>query len=156
MEYMETKEYISDSVIPRFWGRYDPLKSYSRNDVVLSSGSSYRSKIHNNTNLPTDDSPYWDLMAKGGFITDVKILSSSGNVIMNFSEEIVLTAYVFYNGEDISDEIDSQYYSWVRKSPDETSDVIWNKKHEGVGRSITITKGDFYNKAIIECNVLLT
>lgn len=54
------------------------------------------------------------------------------------NEQQALTGKV----EDVSDIIDPRRIKWVRKSPDESGDIQWNKKYESGARQITIRRED--------------
>lgn len=83
----------------------------------------------------------------------VQILTDKGNVLHNGEGKRVLTAYVFFRGEDVSNQIYEGRFSWKRTSADETGDRIWNRFHEGIGRKCTITDEDVDRNAVFSCEI---
>lgn len=85
----------------------------------------------------------------------VEILSSSGTTTINHNIDLTLTARVLCGGEDVTDTISKGYYSWLRISPNTQTDQIWNKQHEGLGKSIRIGNSDVVRSALFECVVTI-
>lgn len=83
----------------------------------------------------------------------VQILADKGNVIHNGEGQLVLTAYVYFRGDDVTDRIYEGWFSWKRTSKDATGDKIWNRLHEGIGRKCTVTDDDVDRNAVFFCEV---
>lgn len=86
----------------------------------------------------------------------VQILTDKGSVILNGEGQRVLTAYVYFRNEDVTDRIYEGRFSWKRTSSDTTGDKIWNRLHEGIGRHCTVTDEDVGRNAVFACEVELT
>lgn len=83
----------------------------------------------------------------------VQILTDKGNVLLNGEGQRILTAYVYFRNEDVTDRIYGGRFSWTRTSDDTTGDRIWNRLHEGIGRHCTVTDGDVDRNAVFACEV---
>lgn len=86
----------------------------------------------------------------------VQILTDKGNVLHNGEGTRVLTAYVRFRNEDVTDRIYEGRFSWTRSSDDATGDRIWNRLHEGIGRECTVTDEDVDRNAVFSCEVDLS
>lgn len=91
-----------------------------------------------------------------GVAYQVMITSDTGTVLINGSGEMTLKATLLCNGEDISDTIGNSAWSWWRQSADAEDDAVWNKLHEGVGRSCLITRDDVDRQAQFGCRVYIS
>lgn len=83
----------------------------------------------------------------------VQIMTDKGNVLLNGEGQRILTAYVYFRNEDVTDRIYGGRFSWTRTSDDTTGDKIWNRLHEGIGRHCTVTDGDVDRNAVFACEV---
>lgn len=90
--------------------------------------------------------------ADSGAVT-VQILTDKGNVLHNGEGQRILTAYVYFRNEDVTDRIYEGRFSWTRTSDDTTGDKIWKRLHEGIGRHCTVTDGDVDRNAVFACEV---
>ena len=91
-----------------------------------------------------------------GVAYQVMITSDTGTVLINGSGEMTLKATLLCNGEDISDTIGNSAWSWWRQSADAEDDAVWNRLHEGVGRSCLITRDDVDRQAQFGCRVYIS
>ena len=91
-----------------------------------------------------------------GVAYQVMITSDTGTVLINGSGEMTLKATLLCNGEDISDTITNSAWSWWRQSADAEDDAVWNRLHEGVGRSCLITRDDVDRQAQFGCRVYIS
>lgn len=91
-----------------------------------------------------------------GVAYQVMITSDTGTVLINGSGEMTLNATLLCNGEDISDTITNSAWSWWRQSADAEDDAVWNRLHEGVGRSCLITRDDVDRQAQFGCRVYIS
>jgi|GEM_PF-850922 len=91
-----------------------------------------------------------------GVAYQVMITSDTGTVLINGSGEMTLKATLLCNGEDISDTVGNSAWSWWRQSADAEDDAVWNKLHEGVGRSCLITRDDVDRQAQFGCRVYIS
>lgn len=85
----------------------------------------------------------------------VQIQSSNGNLFKVGKANTTLTAYVFRGTENITDEIDSENFRWVRISEDtDLSDAIWNTSSKAIGKkSVIITEDDAIGRTVFNCEV---
>lgn len=83
----------------------------------------------------------------------VQVLTDKGNVLLNGEGQRVMTAYVSFRNEDVTDRIYEGRFSWKRTSNDTTGDRIWDRLHEGIGRHCTITDDDVDRNAVFSCEV---
>lgn len=86
----------------------------------------------------------------------VRILTDKGSVILNGEGQRLLTAYVYFRNEDVTDRIYDGRFSWTRTSDDTTGDKIWNRLHEGIGRHCAVTNEDVDRNAVFSCDVDLS
>lgn len=91
-----------------------------------------------------------------GVAYQVMITSDTGTVLINGSGEMTLKATLLCNGEDISDTVANSAWSWWRQSADAEDDAVWNRLHEGVGRSCLITRDDVDRQAQFGCRVYIS
>lgn len=91
-----------------------------------------------------------------GVAYQVIITSDTGTVLINGSGEMTLKATLLCNGEDVSDTIGNSAWSWWRQSADAEDDAVWNRLHEGVGRSCLITRDDVDRQAQFGCRVYIS
>lgn len=91
-----------------------------------------------------------------GVAYQVMITSNTGTVLINGSGEMTLNATLLCNGEDISDTVGNSAWSWWRQSADAEDDAVWNRLHEGVGRSCLITRDDVDRQAQFGCRVYIS
>ena len=91
-----------------------------------------------------------------GVAYQVMITSDTGTVLINGSGEMTLKATLLCNGEDISDTVGNSAWSWWRQSADAEDDAVWNRLHEGVGRSCLITRDDVDRQAQFGCRVYIS
>lgn len=83
----------------------------------------------------------------------ILILTDRGDILKTGLEETTLTAYVLMGGEDVTERFEQSNFKWTRTSSDAASDTAWNTAHEGVGRSITVTKSEVFRRALFECEL---
>lgn len=120
-------------------------KKFNLNNVVLSIGSA------------VGDTTLGDLIENSEqSAVSVQILTDKGNVLHNGEGQRVLTAYVYFRNEDVTDRIYEGRFSWTRTSDDATGDRIWNRLHEGIGRECTVTDEDVDRNAVFSCEVDLS
>lgn len=91
-----------------------------------------------------------------GVAYQVMITSDTGTVLINGSGEMTLKATLLCNGEDISDTVGNSAWSWWRQSADAEDDAVWNRLHEGVGRSCLITRDDVDRQTQFGCRVYIS
>ena len=91
-----------------------------------------------------------------GVAYQVMITSDTGTVMINGSGKMTLKATLLCNGEDISDTVNNSAWSWWRQSADVEDDAVWNRLHEGVGRSCLITRDDVDRQAQFGCRVYIS
>lgn len=151
--------------IVNYRGEWSVGKKYGYYDQVSWDNAVWLCTNANGTTTePTDDSPDWTKVMsaekgdKGddGVAYQVMITSDTGTVMINGSGKMTLKATLLCNGEDISDTISNSAWSWWRQSADAEDDAIWNRLHEGVGRSCLITRDDVSRQAQFGCRVYIS
>lgn len=91
-----------------------------------------------------------------GVAYQVMITSDTGTVMINGSGKMTLNATLLCNGEDISDTVGNSSWSWWRQSADAEDDAVWNRLHEGIGRTCLITRDDVDRQAQFGCRVYIS
>ena len=138
------------------YGYYDQVSH--GNGVWLCTNS------NGSTTEPKEGNADWQLVMKAekgdkgddGVAYQVMITSDTGTVMINGSGKMTLNATLLRNGEDISDTISNSAWSWWRQSADAEDDAVWNRLHEGVGRSCLITRDDVSRQAQFGCRVYIS
>lgn len=138
------------------YGYYDQVSH--GNGVWLCTNS------NGSTTEPKEGNADWQLVMKAekgekgddGVAYQVMITSDTGTVMINGSGKMTLKATLLRNGEDISDTIGNSAWSWWRQSADAEDDAVWNRLHEGVGRSCLITRDDVSRQAQFGCRVYIS
>ena len=138
------------------YGYYDQVSH--GNGVWLCTNS------NGSTTEPNEGNADWQLVMKAekgekgddGVAYQVMITSDTGTVMINGSGKMTLKATLLRNGEDISDTISNSSWSWWRQSADAEDDAVWNRLHEGVGRSCLITRDDVSRQAQFGCRVYIS
>ena len=138
------------------YGYYDQVSH--GNGVWLCTNS------NGSTTEPKEGNADWQLVMKAekgekgddGVAYQVMITSDTGTVMINGSGKMTLNATLLRNGEDISDTVGNSSWSWWRQSADAEDDAVWNRLHEGVGRSCLITRDDVSRQAQFGCRVYIS
>lgn len=138
------------------YGYYDQVNH--GNGVWLCTNS------NGSTTEPKEGNADWQLVMKAekgekgddGVAYQVMITSDTGMVMINGSGKMTLNATLLCNGEDISDTVGNSSWSWWRQSADVEDDAVWNRLHEGVGRSCLITRDDVSRQAQFGCRVCIS
>ena len=135
------------------YGYYDQVSH--GNGVWLCTNS------NGSTTEPKEGNADWQLVMKAekgedGVAYQIMITSDTGTVMINGSGEMTLKATLLRNGEDISDTVSNGSWSWWRQSADAEDDAVWNRLHEGVGRSCLITRDDVSRQAQFGCRVYIS
>ena len=138
------------------YGYYDQVSH--GNGVWLCTNS------NGSTTEPKEGNADWQLVMKAekgekgedGVAYQIMITSDTGTVMINGSGKMTLNATLLCNGEDISDTVGNSSWSWWRQSADVEDDAVWNRLHEGVGRSCLITRDDVSRQAQFGCRVYIS
>lgn len=138
------------------YGYYDQVSH--GNGVWLCTNS------NGSTTEPKEGNADWQLVMKAekgekgddGVAYQVMITSDTGTVMINGSGKMTLKVTLLRNGEDISDTVGNSSWSWWRQSADAEDDAVWNRLHEGVGRSCLITRDDVSRQAQFGCRVYIS
>lgn len=93
-------------------------------------------------------------------IYTVYIQSSNGTIFRRGeARQTRLTARVFRNGKEITDEIPNSGFKWIRKSmvpqPSPNDDAMWNYNHSSGHKSIDVDVDDVYARATFSCDVFI-
>ena len=161
-----TSEDGSTINIPNYRGDWASGTSYYKNDEVSHNNTIWICVANSGvevTDEPSDSSANWKRIISGGEKGDpgekgedgtmyqMNVWSDSGNVFINGQGSMTLTAQLLKNGEDITDTISFNYWSWYRLSADTDADTTWNSKHEGIGNTCSITSEDVVKTAQFGC-----
>lgn len=105
------------------------------------------------TSEPKDGNPDWLLQVDKGEKGDdpVTVRIWGDNFIRNGQGSVTLTATVEKGNEDITDRFTTTDFSWERTSGNPEYDKEWNKRHKGIGRTVTITAQDIFKRATFDC-----
>nr|DAQ12198.1 MAG TPA: hypothetical protein [Caudoviricetes sp.] len=151
--------------IVNYRGEWQSGVSYGYYDQVShGNGVWLCTNINGSTTEPKEGNADWQLVMKAekgekgddGVAYQVMITSDTGTVMINGSGKMTLNATLLRNGEDISDTISNNSWSWWRQSADTEDDAVWNRLHEGVGRSCLITRDDVSRQAQFGCRVYIS
>jgi hypothetical protein len=151
--------------IVNYRGEWQSGVSYGYYDEVShGNGVWLCTNINGSTTEPKEGNADWQLVMKAekgekgddGVAYQVMITSDTGTVMINGSGKMTLNATLLCNGEDISDTVGNSAWSWWRKSADAEDDAVWNRLHEGVGRSCLITRDDVDRQAQFGCRVYIS
>lgn len=69
----------------------------------------------------------------------------------NGIDSFTLTAIVGKDGRDITDLLQPSNFIWIRTSRNRKYDTEWNNRHEGVGRTITLSGEELDGRPAFEC-----
>lgn len=151
--------------IVNYRGEWQSGVSYGYYDQVShGNGVWLCTNINGSTTEPKEGNADWQLVMKAekgekgddGVAYQVMITSDTGTVMINGSGKMTLNATLLCNGEDISDTVNNSAWSWWRQSADAEDDAVWNRLHEGVGRSCLITRDDVDRQAQFGCRVYIS
>lgn len=151
--------------IVNYRGEWQSGVSYGYYDQVShGNGVWLCTNINGSTTEPKEGNADWQLVMKAekgekgddGVAYQVMITSDTGTVMINGSGKMTLNATLLRNGEDISDTVSNSSWSWWRQSADAEDDAVWNRLHEGVGRSCLITRDDVSRQAQFGCRVYIS
>lgn len=151
--------------IVNYRGEWQSGVSYGYYDQVShGNGVWLCTNINGSTTEPKEGNADWQLVMKAekgekgddGVAYQVMITSDTGTVMINGSGKMTLNATLLRNGEDISDTVSNNSWSWWRQSADAEDDAVWNRLHEGVGRSCLITRDDVSRQAQFGCRVYIS
>lgn len=151
--------------IVNYRGEWQSGVSYGYYDQVShGNGVWLCTNINGSTTEPKEGNADWQLVMKAekgekgddGVAYQVMITSDTGTVMINGSGKMTLNATLLCNGEDISDTVGNSAWSWWRKSADAEDDAVWNRLHESVGQSCTITRDDVDRQAQFGCSVCIS
>ena len=151
--------------IVNYRGEWQSGVSYGYYDQVShGNGVWLCTNINGSTTEPKEGNADWQLVMKAekgekgddGVAYQVMITSDTGTVMINGSGKMTLNATLLRNGEDISDTVSNNSWSWWRQSADAEDDAVWNRLHESVGRSCLITRDDVDRQAQFGCRVYIS
>lgn len=83
----------------------------------------------------------------------VVVESTDGILFKNDNIQTTLKAHVFSWDTEVTNEIPSSCFTWIRKSKDVAADEYWNSQHGRGVKQIAINSGDVTDKAVFSCEV---
>lgn len=72
----------------------------------------------------------------------IYLWAENGAMLMRYGAETDIRAEVWRDQEDITDLIPGSLFCWKRSSGNAEQDAAWNRAHEGVGKTIHVTRAD--------------
>lgn len=139
-------------------GAWQPGVKYAYYDRVSHNGSLWLCVAPEGTSVtsePAEGNPHWQKQVSAGQQGEspltLTILSDRGNIIRNGQGKVTLMALVFRGSEDVTDSYPATAFSWTRNSGNAEYDKAWNRRHERIGKSITVNAEDIWKKAVFEC-----
>lgn len=91
---------------------------------------------------------------RGGDTLELKVFTEDGIYFTSDIQEINLYARVYLNSKDITDTIDSRYFSWYRQSNNEMKDNYWND-HNKEKKAVTINSLDYNKQTVYTCEIII-
>ncbi|WWB86916.1 phage tail spike protein [Priestia aryabhattai] len=79
--------------------------------------------------------------------------SSNGTVFKNGVIDTQITAIVYKGKENITDTLPKTAFIWTKTDKDGFFDVAWNYDHVGVGKTISVSSYDLFEKANFKCEI---
>lgn len=148
--------------IVNYRGEWQQGTQYGYYDQVNHRNALYTcTNTHGTTQEPSPTCSDWTLVLSGEKgepgedALSVQIVSDRGNVILNGEGERTLTAHVYQGADEITEHLPPSAFSWRRTSQDTADDQVWNKRHEGVGCQIVVSKEDILRSALFSCEAYI-
>lgn len=85
---------------------------------------------------------------------NVEIFSTGGLVFKNGVIQTTLIARVYKGKEDVTDDIDANYFRWTRVSDDPAGDEIWNDANYGGRKQVIVTQDDVFIRSTFVCEII--
>lgn len=79
--------------------------------------------------------------------------STNGDLFSNGNIQTTLYVVVYRGKDDITNTLPNSSFIWRKADKDGVQDTAWNIAHNGVGKSIQITRNDIYRKATFWCDI---
>ena len=144
--------------VPADRGEWQPGEKYAYYDRVSHNGSLWLCVAPEGsvvTSEPSEENAAWQKQVskgkQGESSLTLTILTDRGNIIRNGQGMVTLMALVFRGSEDVTDSYPATAFSWTRNSGNAEYDKAWNRRHERIGKSITVNAEDIWKKAVFEC-----
>ena len=81
----------------------------------------------------------------------IELFSPNGTVFRNGIISTTITATVYRGKDDVTATLSNSQFIWKKRDKNGVLDTAWNTAHANVGRTITITGADVYQKADFQC-----
>lgn len=154
--YISAYTSIDPTLTAPLWAHYTGINDFNlsnhKRTWFASNGSNIRGSLQIETGQNITDL-LDDIETKTN--VDIRIESDKGTTLLVGERSFTLTAFAYYNNEDITSQIAQELFSWERVSADTQSDTLWNSSHVGVGSSINVTDAEVTRKANFCCVVNL-
>ena len=96
-----------------------------------------------------------DIINNSANLYRLEIFSSNGNVIKDPNFKSILSATLYKNNRDITNQTPEKYFKWTRKTSDDPQDVLadseWNLRWSQGAKEIPITVEDIKSNAVFNC-----
>jgi phage minor structural protein len=79
--------------------------------------------------------------------------STNGDLFSNGNITTTLYVVVYKGKDDITDTLPNSAFKWRRSDENGVQDTTWNNTHNGVGKSIQVTRDDVHRKATFWCDI---
>lgn len=83
----------------------------------------------------------------------IELTSPNGTVFRNGIINTTITAKVYRGKDDITSTLSNSQFIWTKRDRNGVLDNAWNTAHVGVGKTITVTGDDVYQRAIFQCDI---
>jgi phage minor structural protein len=90
---------------------------------------------------------------KNDIVYKVELLSSNGIAFKNGIIDTEITAIVYKGKENITDTLPKTAFIWTKTDKDGFFDVAWNYDHVGIGKTISVSSYDLFEKANFKCEI---
>lgn len=92
---------------------------------------------------------------KDGLSFTVVVESNNGNTFrQNESFQLTLSAHVYINVGEITDELENYRFVWKRMSQDSIGDAAWNAQSKAIGhKTVDLNNDDVYGRSVFVCEV---
>lgn len=135
----------------------DRFATFKTKEVELQKQfSGYSEKLADDAKKLAEDAQRDVNQFKDDVVYKVEIDSSNGETFRNGNISTVATAIAYRGKSDITSTLPNTAFVWKKFDKDGVEDTAWGLKNKDVGKQITITKTDVYQKAIFKCHLYIT
>lgn len=154
--YISAYTSLDSTLTAPLWCHYTGINDFNLSSHKRTWFASNGSHIRGSLSIETGEN-IEDLLddIEGKTNVDIRVESDKGTTLLVGERSFTLTAFAYYNNENITSQIPYELFSWERSSADTQADLLWNSSHIGVGSSINVTDAEVTRKANFCCVVNL-